>query len=153
MARAWPGGPAAFELHQYVSLLGLGFGLFHGLILTGDQYMQLSIFNVLVPFTVHDYRPVWVGLGQVSLYAWALLVGSFYVRKRIGTRTWRMIHFSSFIVFVIALAHGLGSGTDSSAPPVQWLYWAAGASLLFLLYYRILVTVGTRRAARKSNQG
>jgi len=148
MARVWPSRPAAFELHQYVSLLGLGLGLFHGLILTGDRYLHLSVFNVMVPFAVQDYRPVWVGLGQVGLYVWALLVGSFYVRKQIRARVWRLIHFSSFIAFALALAHGLGSGTDSSAQPVQFLYWAAGASLLFLLYYRILVTVETRRVAR-----
>ena len=33
LARLWPGGPVAFDLHQYTSLLGVAFALFHGLIL------------------------------------------------------------------------------------------------------------------------
>jgi predicted ferric reductase len=41
MARLWPGGPAAFDLHQHASLLGLAFGLFHALILLGDGYMTI----------------------------------------------------------------------------------------------------------------
>jgi hypothetical protein len=33
LARLWPGAPAAFAIHEYVSLLGLAFALFHALIL------------------------------------------------------------------------------------------------------------------------
>jgi hypothetical protein len=29
MARLWPGAPGAFAIHEYVSLLGLAFALFH----------------------------------------------------------------------------------------------------------------------------
>src|SRR5262245_55960313 len=35
MARLWPGAPAAFAIHEYVSLLGLAFAAFHTLILVG----------------------------------------------------------------------------------------------------------------------
>src|SRR3954469_4743540 len=38
LAQIWHGGPTAFDLHKYASLLGLGFALFHGLILMGDHY-------------------------------------------------------------------------------------------------------------------
>ena len=33
LARAWPGGPTTMTLHQNTSLLGLGFAVFHALIL------------------------------------------------------------------------------------------------------------------------
>ena len=39
LARLWPGGPVAFDVHQYTSLLGLAFALFHALILMGDAYI------------------------------------------------------------------------------------------------------------------
>jgi predicted ferric reductase len=149
LARLWPGGPAAVDLHQYVSLLGLGFGLFHATILIGDQYIKLDLLRVLVPFAAQSYRPVWVGLGQIGFYIWGLLVGSFYLRKRIGTKTWRWIHFSSFLTFALVMVHGIASGTDSRTFWASAMYWAAGGSLLFLLYYRILVTVGTGRAKKK----
>ena len=141
LARLWPGGPTAFDLHQYTSLLGLAFALFHGLILLGDHYINFSLAQVLVPFATADYRPVWVGLGQIGFYLLAIVSFSFYVRKRIGHRSWRLIHYLSFITFTLSLIHGLLSGTDSSSVWASGLYWVSGASLLFLLVYRILVTM------------
>lgn len=49
-ARIWPGGPTIFDAHQFTSLLGLVFGLFHGLILLGDAYIDYSLAQVLLPF-------------------------------------------------------------------------------------------------------
>jgi len=63
VARAWPGGPAAFDLHQHASLLGLTFALFHALILMGDHYIKADVRQVLVPFAYKGYNPTWVGLG------------------------------------------------------------------------------------------
>jgi predicted ferric reductase len=150
LARLWPGGPVAFELHQYTSLLGLAFALFHATILIGDQYIKIELWRVFTPFTSQNYLPFWVGLGQISIYIWGLLVGSFYVRKRIGTKTWRWIHFSSFLTFALVMVHGVVSGTDSKTLWATLMYWLAGGSLLFLLYYRILVTVGVGRARKKA---
>ena len=141
MARVWPGGPTAFGIHEYTSILGLGFGLFHGLILMGDRYINYSLTQVLLPFASVNYRPIWVGLGQVAFYFWGLLVISFYVRKRIGTKTWRLIHYASFLTFLMVFLHGETSGTDTNTPWAQWLYWITGSSLLFLLVYRILFNV------------
>lgn len=148
MARLWPGGPVAFDLHQFVSLLGLGFGLFHALILLGDRFINMSIFQVLVPFASRNYEPVWVGLGQIAFYAWLLLVGSFYVRKQVGARTWRWIHFASFLVFALVMVHGMISGTDSHTKWAGAIYWTAGGSFLLLLFYRIMATVGAKNPQR-----
>lgn len=148
MARVWPGGPAAFDLHQYVSLLGLGFGLFHALILLGDHFVNETLSQVLVPFANQSYEPVYVGLGQVAFYTWVLLVGSFYLRKQIGGKAWRWIHFASFLTFALVLVHGFLSGTDSGTVWASRLYWFAGSSLLFLLFYRIMATVGSRKPQR-----
>ena len=43
MTRLWPGMPATFAIHEYVSLLGLAFALFHALVLLGDKYIKLNI--------------------------------------------------------------------------------------------------------------
>jgi predicted ferric reductase len=141
LARVWPGGPTAFDLHQYTSLLGLAFGLFHALILMGDKYINYTLAQILIPFNSVDYKPIWVGLGQIGFYLLALLALSFYVRKRIGHKTWRLIHFISFAVFVLSLLHGVFSGTDSPVDWVRTFYWTAGISLLFLTVYRILVSI------------
>jgi predicted ferric reductase len=140
LARVWPGGPTAFDLHQFASLLGLAFALFHALILMGDKYINYDLAQVLVPFNSGGYKPMWVGLGQIGFYLFAIVGLSFYVRKRVGQRRWRLIHFLSFLTFALALAHGIFAGTDTTVEWVRVFYWATGAALVFLTVYRILAT-------------
>jgi predicted ferric reductase len=137
-ARLWPGAPAAFALHEYFSLLGLAFAAFHGLILLGDHYSQYTLVQLLVPFAAGQYHPFWVGLGQLGFYAWAIITGSFYVRKSIGQKTWRVLHYVSFFAYLGALLHGLTSGTDTGLAWVQGFYWITGGSFLFLFTYRVV---------------
>ncbi len=138
LARLWPGAPAAFALHEYLSLLGLGFAAFHALILLGDHFSNFSLVQLLMPFATSGYHPFWVGLGQLAFYAWALLVASFYIRQHIGQRTWRLLHFASFLAYLGAIVHGLASGTDSSLGWVQGFYWLTSGSFLFLFIYRVI---------------
>src|SRR5512136_138271 len=140
LARVWPGGPTAFDLHQFTSLMGLAFALFHALILMGDKYINYNLAQVLVPFNSVGYKPVWVGLGQIGFYLLVIVGLSFYVRKRIGHRAWRLIHLLSFLMFALALAHGVFSGTDTNLAWVRVFYWVSGGTLVFLTVYRILVT-------------
>jgi predicted ferric reductase len=150
VARIWPGGPAAFDVHQHLSLLALGMMVFHALILLGDAYMRYTLIAILVPFASLTYRPEWVGLGQLAIYMMACVAGSFYVRKRLGQRAWRAIHFLSFTLFVLALFHGWMSGTDSGALWAQVVYGSAGASVLLMTIYRILVLAPARERDRVS---
>src|SRR5437868_3897044 len=68
LARRWPGAPTAFDLHQYTSLLGWAFAIFHVLILLGDNYIGYTPFQLLLPFASTGYEQVWVGLGQIAFY-------------------------------------------------------------------------------------
>jgi predicted ferric reductase len=147
LARTWPGAPAAFAIHEYVSLLGLGFSIFHALVLLGDHYIKFTLAQVLLPFAATSFKPLLVGLGQIGFYAWLLIALSFYVRGRIGPKTWRAIHYVSFLTYVAALYHGLSTGTDSSTTWAQMYYWVSGISLLFLLIHRIVVTLVAKLAA------
>ena len=140
LARLWPGGPIAFDLHQFASLMGLAFALFHALILMGDKYINYDLAQVLVPFNSSGYKPVWVGLGQIGFYLLAIVGLSFYVRKRLGHRRWRLIHYLSFLTFALTLLHGIFAGTYTGVLALRVFYWVTGASLLFLLIYRILIT-------------
>jgi predicted ferric reductase len=138
LARLWPGGPATADLHEHASLLGLAFGLLHTLVLLGDAYIGYTLPQILIPFTSVSYQPVWVGVGQISLYLMALVTFSFYVRRWIGARAWRTIHYLSFVVFVLALVHGVFSGTDSTLAWAFWMYIGTGASVLGMTIYRIV---------------
>lgn len=149
----WPGLPPTIELHQFTSILGLAFGLFHGLILKGDHYMAFSLAQVLIPFTTSGYRPLWVGIGQVGFYSMLIVTLSFYVRKKIGPKTWRALHFISFATYVSVLVHALLAGTDASALGVQLFYMISGGLLFFMILYRILVSSANAREKKLKLQG
>ena len=149
MARTWPGAPAAFAIHEYVSLLGIAFAIFHALILLGDHYIGFTLAQLLVPFSTAAYRPLWVGLGQVGFYIWLLVTISFYVRKGIGQKTWRALHYASFLMYVLGISHAIFSGTDSGTDWVQKYYWITAGILLFLLIYRILTSMADKLFPQK----
>ena len=129
---------AIFEIHKFTSIMGLFFALFHAFILIGDQFLHLGILNIIIPFASSSYRPLWVGLGQVAIYLWAILVISFYVRRQITKKVWRSIHFASFATFLLALSHGITSGTDAGLLSMQGFYWVSGGLFIFMTIYRIL---------------
>jgi sulfoxide reductase heme-binding subunit YedZ len=138
--------PITFTLHQDLASFGLGLAAIHGALLGLDRTVPSSITQLLVPFAT-TYRPLWVGIGQVSLYLMAAVVASFYVRRHIGQRAWRLLHYLTFLAFAGATAHGLLAGTDSGTWG-RWIYLAASAIVVFLLVYRIVLAVGGRSALR-----
>jgi predicted ferric reductase len=141
LSKTWPGPAKAMEIHQFISLLGLFFVGLHALILMGDEYLAPSLWQVLIPFAGFAYKPGWVVLGQFGLYLWIMVVLSFYVRKIIGKKTWRALHFATFLMFLFAMIHGIGAGSDTSAPAMQALYWASAGSMIFLILFRIIAVV------------
>ncbi|MDO9120760.1 MAG: ferric reductase-like transmembrane domain-containing protein [Anaerolineaceae bacterium] len=148
----WPGLPPTIELHQFTSIIGLAFGLFHGMILLGDHYINFSLAQVLLPFATSGYKPVAVGLGQVGFYTMLIITISFYMRKKIGPKTWRSIHFVSFVTYILVLIHGLLAGTDTSAIGAQLFYLITGGLLFFMILYRILVSIANAREKKMKLQ-
>ena len=148
LGRLWPGGPATVDLHEFTGLLGMAFSVFHVLILLGDQYIGYTLGQLLIPFASSDYRPLWVGLGQVGLYLGLPVTFAFYVRQRIG-HLWRALHYGSFAMFALLALHGLMSGTDSQQPAIQVMYWLTSASVVGLTVYRVWVA---RQQAAKTTR-
>jgi len=147
-ARLWGGGPAVADVHQYASLLSLALVLFHVIILLGDRYAEYRLDQLLIPFTASQHETIWVGLGQVAFYLSLPVIFSFYVRRRIGTRAWRLIHYGSFALYILTVAHGVGAGSDSHAPAIVSMYLTTGSAVLFLTCYRILNVIGRRGGVR-----
>jgi methionine sulfoxide reductase heme-binding subunit len=99
-------------VHERIALLALGAVAAHGLLLLGDPWLKPGLFGILIPFTT-DYRPVWTGLGVLAGYLAAGLSLTFYLRRRIGTRRWRLAHRFIPIAWALAAIHVIGAGTDA----------------------------------------
>jgi predicted ferric reductase len=151
VAKLWPGGPAAVDLHEFTTLTALALAVLHTLVLLGDRYMDFSLLTLLTP-TLSPYRAEWVVMGQAALYLAAPVIGSFYLRRRLGPRTWRLLHYLTFVVFALVTAHGVGAGSDSGHPVVMGMYLFALVSLYALTVYRILTAIRAPKEA-KANAG
>jgi methionine sulfoxide reductase heme-binding subunit len=148
-----PGRPRVdvFEVHSFLSLLVLGFATFHALMLLLDSYVGFSPTQVLVPFT-SSYRPVSVALGTMTLYLSTIIYGSFWLKRFIGQRGWRTLHYGSFLAFAGATYHGILSGADTSAPWMLAIYLVAIAIVVGFLAYRLIFEPGAGPAGANAGQ-
>ena len=64
-----------------------------------------------MPF-VGEYEPLWLGLGAVALDLIAVVVVTSLLRQRMQHRAWRLLHLSSYPLWLMSLLHGIGMGTD-----------------------------------------
>lgn len=125
------------EMHNTLSWLAVAFTAVHAFLLLFDTYFTYTVFDLLIPFT-GPYEPIWVGLGTLTFYLMLLVNLSFYVRKQIGQKKWRLFHYTSFLFFILATLHGLLAGSDSGLTGMRLLYTASGLLILFLVNYRLL---------------
>jgi hypothetical protein len=126
----------SFTLHQELSAIGIALTVLHGAVLLLDTFIQTTLLQLLVPFAA-SYRPEWVGAGQIALLLMVAVYASFHMRRQIGQRAWRLLHYTTFLAFVGATAHGVMAGTDTSTPWAFWIYAGASIAVSFLLSYRI----------------
>jgi sulfoxide reductase heme-binding subunit YedZ len=141
-------GDFSFDFHQFISLLSLGFLGLHVVVLTADKFLPFSIAQLLIPF-LSPYRPLWVGIGILSFYLLLLVTITFYLRKRIGMKTFRYIHYTSLIAYLGAVMHAFLSGTDSSLPAVMFIYFFTVSVVIFLTVYWV-VKAWINRSAENS---
>ncbi len=132
--------PVSFALHKDLSIAGLLLSVVHMTVLLADQSFAFTPRAILVPFA-SPYAPVWVGIGQLTFYGLAIVTASFYVRRQIGQRAWRILHYLTFAAFIGATGHGIMSGSDSGTPWAFWVYLVPGAMSVFLLAYRIVLSI------------
>ena len=112
----------------------------HGLALTLDQTVHMPVAALLVP-GLSPYRPLAAGLGVLGAELMLLVYVSFSLRRRIGARAWRRLHYVTFAVFAVATVHGLAAGTD------RWafgLYAGSVAAVAGLTAWRVITKAEVR---------
>ena len=101
-------------IHQFASLAATLLIALHVTTLVIDPYAQLDLVDVVVPFG-GGYEWFWVGLGTLTLDMTIVVIVTSLLRHHLGHRVFRAVHWITYAMWPVALAHGLGSGTDSGA--------------------------------------
>ena len=126
-----------FALHQYLSLIAVGFATFHAGILLADNFLNLNLWQILLPFGFQTER-VGVALGQLGFWLLFISAFSFYIKKYIGQSAWRWLHFLTFMAYMFISIHVFMVGSDSRALPLL-VFYAGSQTLVFLLMtYRLV---------------
>ena len=133
-----PGAPGRIRvLHEAIALTSLIAIATHGLLLLGDSYLHPGIAGIALPFAMPN-QPAWTGIGIIGGWLAAILGLSFYVRRWIGTRTWRTMHRFTLLVYALGIAHTLGSGTDAGSAWLLAILGATALPIVFAATYRFL---------------
>ncbi len=98
-------------LHRNLSLLGVAFVAVHVVTAVADPYVTIRIAAVVIPFA-SSYKPLWLGLGAISLDLVAALIVTSLARARMSRRAWRGLHWFSYAAWGSAVVHSFGSSTD-----------------------------------------
>lgn len=145
-------GGEAVDLHRHLSLLALCATAAHGAFLVLDDAVDISPLALVVPGLV-PYRPLWTGVGVAAAWLMLAVHVSFRLRKRIGPKNWRRLHYATYAAFAGATLHGLLSGTDSSSPLALALYGGAVAAVFTMTGWRIAASARPARPPRPAQAG
>jgi DMSO/TMAO reductase YedYZ heme-binding membrane subunit len=132
------------DLHRFLPTLAFGMLALHGVALVLDRTVHMPLAGLLVP-GASPYRPVAVALGVLACELMVVVAVSFSLRRRIGFRAWRRLHWLTYAVFLFATAHGIAAGTDSTRPWAQNVYLAAAAAVVFATAWRALARPALER--------
>jgi predicted ferric reductase len=102
------------DLHRTAALTGAVLVAVHVGSLLFDPYSQLKLVDLVLPFLA-SYRPLYLGLGALALDLLLAVVVTSLLRHRLGPRTFRLVHWATYVLWPVALLHGLGAGTDAGA--------------------------------------
>jgi len=115
--------------HRWLTLGFFAFVVVHAATLLLDPFTRFGLRDVLVPFA-SDYRPLWLSLGIIAVELGLAVGASVLVRRWIGYRTWHALHALTYLLFPLALLHGLGTGSDTRTLWATAIY--VGSALLVL---------------------
>jgi sulfoxide reductase heme-binding subunit YedZ len=134
------------NVHRTLALTSLGAIALHGSSLVLDTTVKVSPLALVVPGLI-SYRPLATAIGVLCAELLVVVYASFSLRKRIGVKAWRRLHWLTYGLFAMATFHGLAAGTDTSRPWAAFLYFGAVAAVAFAAAYRALTPKGAPRWA------
>ncbi len=135
-------------IHRGVSLLSVVFVGVHVATAVADPYAQVGLVATVVPFAGSG-NPLWVGLGTLSLDLVVALIVTSLLRRHIGARAWRLVHWAAYLCWPVAVAHTLGIGSDAGT---TWLRVTTAVCIALVAWASATRIAGRSRGKRLEPQ-
>ena len=140
----WPRFLTA-ELHRSLALMSVVFLVVHVVTAIVDPFTHLGLSAALIPFA-SSYRPLWVGLGVISIDLGVAVLVTSLLKSRVGQRVWRAIHWLAYASWPLAMLHSIGSGSDATSTWMIGIDVISGGAVVIAIAWRVLASRGSNRA-------
>jgi methionine sulfoxide reductase heme-binding subunit len=133
-----------FDYHRFLSTLG-----FVAMLVHISTVLWIHANHVHWPAIVYIHAAPAATAGVSAMWLAILLPLSFRLkqRKRLSAGTWRSLHYLGYVVWGLALLHGLGAGTDTQSRLVMGAYAGAAALVAAATVWRLT----GRRSVTRAN--
>ena len=125
------------DLHRFLGGAAVVFTGTHLLSLALDTFVGFGPLELFVPFA-SSYRPAAVAWGIVGFYLLLAIEVTSLLRARLSKRAWRVTHYLSFPLFVVASIHAVTAGTDSDTTLLRATLIAGAAAVAALSAVRAM---------------
>jgi DMSO/TMAO reductase YedYZ heme-binding membrane subunit len=136
-----------YGLHRNVTLLAVAFTGVHVVTTVVDSFAPIGILDAFVPF-LSPYRPFWLGLGALAFDLLLALVITSFLRRRIGTRAWKAVHWLAYASWPVAMLHSWGTGSDARQGWLVFLGFACGLTVFAAVIWRLVSSQAAEPAVR-----
>lgn len=140
-----------YKVHDWTGYLALCLVLLHPIAVLFSSTAGFRLIDIIYP--VHSPKqPLENTIGAVALYALVVVVVTSYFRRRMDRRTWKAIHFLTYLAAAAFFVHGMLTDPKLENRPVDWFdaekvaVWAP--ALLVLAGSVLRVRYALRRRGR-----
>jgi methionine sulfoxide reductase heme-binding subunit len=142
----WPRFIAA-ELHRSLALFAVALLALHVVTAIADPYVSIGWAATALPF-LSPYRTTAIGLGTLAVDLGAAVLLTSLLRRRLGLRAWRAVHWAAYLAWPAAFGHALTAGEDLHTRWAAAVIWGSAAATAVAVAARLAAAGTTRLTAR-----
>lgn len=136
--RRWPRFTVG-ELHRTLALFSVAFLVLHVITAILDPFVTIGWTATVLPF-VSPYRSVAIGLGTLAVDLGGAVLITSLVRRRLGFRAWRAVHWLAYLAWPVAFVHSL-TAAEGAELRIWWVAlveWGCATAVATALVARLL---------------
>ena len=128
---------AAGELHRTLALFSVAFLGLHVVTAILDPYVTIGWAATVLPLA-SPYRTLAIGLGALAVDLGGAVLVTSLIRRRLGYRAWRAVHWLAYLAWPAAFAHAVTAGNDLRIWWVALVLWGCAAAVGTAVIARLL---------------